>query len=143
MARKFNIKALVREKFGLDISSRAMDIFVSEYQNEGEDFVQTKERINNDPDTFYNFLLSRTDIPLSLSANQDLLNHYLQEIDFVGKTIVSMKNYSVGNLKIKEALPEMIKIYNDYNTKIKELAKTLNLPDNFAASRIKTKHLGS
>ncbi|MBK7566189.1 MAG: hypothetical protein IPI31_00025 [Bacteroidetes bacterium] len=141
MASEYNIKAVIREKFGLDISGRAMKIFIAEYQIKGEDFVQTKQRIRGDWNAFYDFLLKRTDIPLSFNSNQELLNQYLEEIDFVGRTIVSMKNYSVGNSKIKEALPEMIKIYNDYQIKIIQLAKLMNLPDNFASSRIKSRHL--
>ncbi len=141
MAKEKSIKAIILEEYGLDVSGRAMKIFQAEFQQEGETMLQTNQRIRRDVEAFYQFLVERTDIPLRITPNSEVMNHYLLEIDFIGRSIVTLKNYSAGNDKIKAALPELVKIYNDYSKKVKELAVSLNLPENFASKRIRSKHL--
>ena len=139
MSKEFNVKQLINDKYGLEISNRAISIFIIEYQIEGEDFITTKNRILNDLESFYQFVLLRTDLPITLKNNAELLENYLDEINFIGKSIVTLKNYSAGNVKIQNAIPELELIYSDYKLKIEKLIDSIGLDPNYGSSKIRSR----
>jgi hypothetical protein len=139
MSKEFNIKYQINEKYGLDISNRALTIFIEEFKNEDESFIDAKRRILEDIDLFYHFVSNRTDLPITLGNNLKTLDNYLDELNFLGKSIVTLKNYCAGNEIIKKAIPELEKIHSNYETKIKEMIEELGLNPNYRSSKMRKK----